>query len=239
MGLNRVYQRGLFFKVWGPNGREVRPFTTIAPPPERDGDVAAVREYRQLWKDSGMADAAKVRTDFSLQNPISEFGDIVPYWPGTPSAAHPGDAQGLRPHRDSDDLPPGTSVESDPSILAPMRKVAGTRTEMGDDGNAHYRLGHEFVPAPAPPGVKPVPGFQILTGYTFDTPGVYRIQTYYSMEGVVAKRVHPRVKGLPGPVLRVLAMLSRLPGLNVLPDPSRIDLSIKATSETAEFEVRP
>lgn len=71
-------------------------------------------------------------------------------------------------------LLPGATFTSIPSQLAPLRQT--TRI---DWTTGRHSIGYEHIPPP-PGAESPPPGFRVLDTYSFDKPGVYRIQALYS-----------------------------------------------------------
>lgn len=177
----------LNFRVWGPDGAEVK-----------QGTFDKSRDYAFLYRPSDKELEA-------WKAAVERTGRI---------------------------LPPGATFTSIPSQLAPLRQTTRIDWTTGRHG-----IGYEHI-APPPGAESPPPGFRILDTFSFDKPGVYRIQALYS-DRVTATAFRtgletvPWVAALPTRFLLNFGDFA-LP-LNDAGESSEIDLQLK--SEPFEFRV--
>ena len=93
--------------------------------------------------------------------------------------------------------------------------------------------------APVPSGAQSPPaGFQILEGYTFRTPGQYRMAVFFTQE-VRSSFIRPHYDRLPKTAYGVMYWLSFLFGLELRPSQDGPEFAVDVQSNTVEFTVKP
>ena len=227
----RLARRGVYFKVWDPQGREILPFDIPYSTPPTSDSSAAGKLIEQTFKESGLEGAVKTGPG------RSEFGDVIPYQIGS-KILTPSERKIETQESGFTDLLPGAIVESFPSVLAPYRTWE-ILVDLPED--KYGRVGSAFATitatAPVPSGVQPPPaGFQILRDYTFRTPGRYKMAVFFTGK-TPSRFIRPNYDALSKSAYTILYGLSRVFGVEVRPSVQGPVFFIDAQSEVVEFEV--
>lgn len=134
----------------------------------------------------------------------------------------------------SENLEPGESIVSIPSVLMPTVDYEGVNMQTGD----HERL---FMPRPVPIDAETPPaGFKILDLFVFERPGTYTIQAVFESK-VDAEPILPYEKRIPF-LLHLPVYLLEKCGLDFYPDSRPLlsnDYLVHVESERIPFTVAP